>query len=163
ALALIPVLVLAALEAGWAGNLAVGTMPTARPALDRPIAADHSGSIVVDVPFGVRGGGPLARGGGAFDPEAQVLPTPDGHRPPARGRLPVPAAQARADGGAAEPVLRRTAECPGAAARPRRVGGRLPQLPGPARRRARRGAPDGRRLGHRLATVPGCPALPGED
>jgi len=79
AVLLIPVLVLAALEAGWAGNLAVGTMPTALPALDRPIAADHSGSIVVDVPFGVRGGVPLTREGGAFDPEAQVLATADGH------------------------------------------------------------------------------------
>ena len=79
ALLLVPVLALAALEAGWAGNLAVGTMPTALPALDRPIAADHSGSIVVDVPFGVRGGVPLAREGGAFDPEAQVLATADGH------------------------------------------------------------------------------------
>jgi len=54
-------------------------MPTALPALDRPIAADHSGSIVVDVPFGVRGGVPLTREGGAFDPEAQVLATADGH------------------------------------------------------------------------------------
>jgi hypothetical protein len=92
ALLLIPVLVLAALEAGWAGNLAVGTMPTARPALDGPIAADHSGSIVVDVPFGVRGGVPLAREGGRFDPEAQVLATADGH-PRAVGylsRLPEP-------------------------------------------------------------------------
>ena len=79
AVLLIPVLVLAALEAGWAGNLAVATMPTALPTLDRPIAADHSGSIVVDVPFGVRGGVPLAREGGAFDPEAQVLATADGH------------------------------------------------------------------------------------
>jgi hypothetical protein len=79
AVLLIPVLVLAALEAGWAGNLTVGTMPTALPALDRPIAADHSGSIVVDVPFGVRGGVPLTREGGAFDPEAQVLATADGH------------------------------------------------------------------------------------
>jgi hypothetical protein len=79
AVLLIPVLVLAALEAGWAGNLAVATMPTALPALDRPIAADHSGSIVVDVPFGVRGGVPLTREGGAFDPEAQVLATADGH------------------------------------------------------------------------------------
>jgi hypothetical protein len=93
ALLLIPVLVLGALEAGWAGNLAVGTMPTALPALDRPIAADHSGSIVVDVPFGVRGGVPLAREGGAFDPEVQVLATADGH-PRAVGylsRLPEPA------------------------------------------------------------------------
>jgi hypothetical protein len=79
AVLLIPVLVLGALEAGWAGNLAVATMPTALPALDRPIAADHSGSIVVDVPFGVRGGVPLPREGGAFDPEAQVLATADGH------------------------------------------------------------------------------------
>jgi len=79
AVLLIPVLVAAALEAGWAGNLAVATMPTALPALDRPLAADHSGSIVVDVPFGVRGGVPLTREGGAFDPEAQVLATADGH------------------------------------------------------------------------------------
>ena len=76
---LIPVLILAALEAGWAGNLAVAAMPTALPALDRPIAADHSGSIVVDVPFGVRGGVPLTREGATFDPEAQVLATADGH------------------------------------------------------------------------------------
>ena len=92
ALLLIPVLVLAALEAGWAGNPGVGTMPTALPALDRPIAADHSGSIVVDVPFGVRGGVPLAREGNPFDPEAQVLATADGH-PRAVGylsRLPGP-------------------------------------------------------------------------
>jgi hypothetical protein len=63
------------------------------PALDRPIAADHSGSIVVDVPFGVRGGVPLAREGDGFDPEAQVLATADGH-PRAVGylsRLPQPA------------------------------------------------------------------------
>jgi hypothetical protein len=96
AVLLIPVLVLGALEAGWAGNLAVATMPTARPALDRPIAADHSGSIVVDVPFGVRGGVPLLREGGAFDPEAQVLATADGH-PRAVGylsRLPEPALMA---------------------------------------------------------------------
>src|SRR6266851_3867945 len=79
AVLLIPVLVLGALEAGWAGNLAVAAMPTALPALDRPIAADHSGSIVVDVPFGVRGGVPLAWEGGVFNPEAQVLATADGH------------------------------------------------------------------------------------
>jgi hypothetical protein len=79
AVLLIPVLILAALEAGWAGNLAVATMATALPALDRPIAADHSGSIVVDVPFGVRGGVPLPREGGTFNPEAQVLATADGH------------------------------------------------------------------------------------
>ena len=33
-------------------------MPTTLPALDRPIIADHSGSIVLDVPFGLRGGIP---------------------------------------------------------------------------------------------------------
>ena len=89
---LIPVLIFAALEAGWAGNVGLGTMPTALPAVDRPIAADHSSSIVVDVPFGVRGGVPLPNEGGAFDPEAQVLATADGH-PRAIGylsRLPEP-------------------------------------------------------------------------
>jgi hypothetical protein len=88
----IPVLVLGALEVGWAGNPAVGTMPTALPALDHPIAADHSQSLVVDVPFGVRGGVPLTGEGAAFDPEVQVLATADGH-PRAVGfvsRLPAP-------------------------------------------------------------------------
>jgi hypothetical protein len=67
-------------------------MPTALPALDHPIAADHSQSLVVDVPFGVRGGVPLKGEGAAFDPEAQVLATADGH-PRAVGfvsRLPAP-------------------------------------------------------------------------
>ena len=89
---LIPVLVFAALEAGWAGNVAVGTMRTALPAVDGPIAADHSASIVVDVPFGIRGGVPMPGEGDAFDPEAQVLATADGH-PRAVGylsRLPEP-------------------------------------------------------------------------
>lgn len=89
---LIPVLVLGALEAGWAGNIGLGTMPTALPAIDRPIAADHSSSIVVDVPFGVRGGVPLPDEGAAFDPESEVLATADGH-PRAVGylsRLPQP-------------------------------------------------------------------------
>jgi hypothetical protein len=82
------VLVAGALEAGWAGDAAVGAwsgtpvpavMPTALPALDRPIAADHSSSIVVDIPFGVRGGVPLAGEGAAFNPADQVLATADGH------------------------------------------------------------------------------------
>jgi hypothetical protein len=82
------VLVAGALEAGWAGDAAVGAwagtpvpgvMPTTLPALDRPIAADHSSSLVVDVPFGVRGGVPLPGEGAAFDPEDQVLATADGH------------------------------------------------------------------------------------
>ncbi len=82
------VLVAGVLEAGWAGDAAVGAwagtpvpgvMPTALPALDRPIAADHSSSLVVDIPFGVRGGVPLAGEGAAFYPEDQVLATADGH------------------------------------------------------------------------------------
>lgn len=89
---IIPVLILGALEVGWAGSPGIGTMPTALPALDRPIAADHSASLVVDVPFGVRAGVPLPGEGAMFDPEAQVLATADGH-PRAVGylsRLPVP-------------------------------------------------------------------------
>jgi hypothetical protein len=54
-------------------------MRTALPALDRPVAADHSSSVVVDVPFGIRGGIPLPGEGAAFNPEDQVLATADGH------------------------------------------------------------------------------------
>src|SRR5262249_49604886 len=74
---IVPVLILGALEAGWAGNPSIGTMPTALPRLDAPIAADHSASLVVDVPFGIRGG--ISGEGAGFDPEAQVLATADGH------------------------------------------------------------------------------------
>jgi hypothetical protein len=75
----VPVLILGALEAGWAGNADIGTMPTALPRLDAPIAADRSGSLVVDIPFGIRGGIPLAGEGASFSQEAQVLATADGH------------------------------------------------------------------------------------
>jgi 4-amino-4-deoxy-L-arabinose transferase-like glycosyltransferase len=68
---------LAVLEAGWWNPVSVGTMRTALPALDRPIAADHSGSVVVDYPFGLRGGIPLY--GGLIPPQALVLATADGH------------------------------------------------------------------------------------
>jgi 4-amino-4-deoxy-L-arabinose transferase-like glycosyltransferase len=78
-LALVPVLALGILEAGWSGGPGFGTMPAALPALDRPIAADHSASIVVDVPFGIKGGVPDKHGGAQFSPEAQVLATADGH------------------------------------------------------------------------------------
>lgn len=78
-LALIPVLLAGALELGWPSTPGVGVMRTALPDLDRPIAADHSSSIVVDVPFGIRGGVPLPGEGAAFDPHAQVLATADGH------------------------------------------------------------------------------------
>jgi hypothetical protein len=69
----------AAIEAGWAGTPGVPSMPTALPALDRPIAADHSGSVVVDVPFGIRGGVPLPGEGAAFYPESEAMATADGH------------------------------------------------------------------------------------
>jgi hypothetical protein len=75
--AVIVVAALAVLEAGWSGSSSVGVMPTALPALDRPIAADHSGSIVVDAPFGLRGGIPLY--GGQFAAQSLVLATSDGH------------------------------------------------------------------------------------
>ena len=74
---IVAVLALGVLEAGWSGNPGIGSMPTALPAVDRPIAADHSASLVVDVPYGLRGGTNII--GGRFDPEAQVLATADGH------------------------------------------------------------------------------------
>jgi hypothetical protein len=79
--ALIAVSALAILEADatGAGPVPPVTMPTAMPALDRPIAADHSGSIVVDVPFGVRSAVPLPDEGAGFNPEAEMQATADGH------------------------------------------------------------------------------------
>jgi len=74
---MIAVLAVAVLEAGLSTPQGLGTMPTAIPALDRPIAADHSGSIVLDVPFGIRGG--VGMRGAPFAPESQVLATADGH------------------------------------------------------------------------------------
>jgi hypothetical protein len=71
------VVALGVLETGYSGNPRVGQMPTALPRLDAPIAADPSHSIVVDVPFGLRGGIPEA--GGRFAAEALVLATADGH------------------------------------------------------------------------------------
>jgi hypothetical protein len=71
------VVVLGALEVGWSGNPGIGVMATALPALDRPIAADHSDSIVLDVPFGLRGG--IGLYGSAISRQALVLATADGH------------------------------------------------------------------------------------
>ncbi len=135
--------------------------PPRCPAVDGPIAADHSSSIVVDVPFGVRGGVPLPGEGAAFDPESQVLATADGH-PRAVGylsRLP----ESDAGGHPAAPVLRGPADRAGTAADGRGVVHRDRQ-----RHRADRGrppgrAPDGHRLGDRLALQPRRPALPGQD
>ena len=74
---IVVVAALGVLEAGWSGNPGPGTMPTALPALDRPIAADHSGSIVVDIPFGLRGGLPLY--GSRLANASLLTATADGH------------------------------------------------------------------------------------
>ena len=71
------VLPLAVLEAGWSGQPGQPTMRTTLPALDQPIAADQSGSIVLDIPFGLRGGLPLY--GRPISPRALLLATADGH------------------------------------------------------------------------------------
>src|SRR5207244_11588056 len=69
--------VLAIMEAGWTGSPSRGLMPTAMPALDHPITADQSGSIVLDIPFGLRGGLPLY--GSAIARPSILLATSDGH------------------------------------------------------------------------------------
>jgi hypothetical protein len=86
-----PVVIVAAVLAFFEmGSVGAGTaapsghqppmaMPINLPALDRPIAADHSNSVVVDLPLGVRSAVPLQNEGAAFDPEAQVQQTADGH------------------------------------------------------------------------------------
>jgi 4-amino-4-deoxy-L-arabinose transferase-like glycosyltransferase len=75
---IVVVAALGVLEAGYsAGPPSSGIMPTALPALDRPIAADHSGSIVLDVPFGLRGG--IPQYGKRMAPPALVIATADGH------------------------------------------------------------------------------------
>jgi hypothetical protein len=71
------IMALGLLEAGGSGPIAPVTMATAYPALDRPIAADHSGSTVLTIPFGVRGG--VGVMGEAFSPMVQVLATANGH------------------------------------------------------------------------------------
>src|SRR6202167_877935 len=80
---LVVALALGVLEGGSVGSdpgpTPLVTMPTAMPALDGPIAADHSKSIVVDIPYGVRSAVPLPDEGAGFNPEAQVQATADGH------------------------------------------------------------------------------------
>src|SRR5499427_8121262 len=68
----------AVLEAGYAGNPKVGVMQTSYPAVDKLIAADHTNSIVLDLPFGLRGGIPVD--GVPFFSKALVMATADGHR-----------------------------------------------------------------------------------
>lgn len=74
---IVAVAVLGVFEAGWSGSPGPPPMPTALPALDRPIAADHSGSVVLDVPFGLRGGMPLY--GSHLPTAALLIATADGH------------------------------------------------------------------------------------
>jgi len=69
--------VLAIVEAGWTASPLRGLMPTALPAVDRQIAADHSGSTVLDVPFGLRGGIPIY--GSATARPAFLVATADDH------------------------------------------------------------------------------------
>jgi len=94
-------LALGVLEAGWTGNLSitppgrqVPVVPARLPAVDGPIAADHSNSIVVDVPYGLWGGTGLY--GDWLRPQALALATMDGH-PRAEAyisRVPVPVSAA---------------------------------------------------------------------
>ncbi len=75
---IVVVAALGVLEAGYSGAGRPPPAPAALPALDRSIAADHSGSTVVDVPFGLSGG--IGVYGTYFIPtEALVIATADGH------------------------------------------------------------------------------------
>jgi hypothetical protein len=69
------------LESGYAGYSGdvrkVSTIPVSYPGVDRGILRDHSGSIVLDLPFGLRGGIPVD--GVPFFPQALVMATEDGH------------------------------------------------------------------------------------
>jgi hypothetical protein len=72
------VVALGVLELGYSGNAKIGVMPTSYSRLDARIAADHSRSMVVDVPYGMRGG--IPEYGGRFAAQALVMATADGHR-----------------------------------------------------------------------------------
>jgi hypothetical protein len=74
---LVVVAVAVFLESGYAGSAKVGTIPASYTGVDRGIAADHSNSIVLDLPFGLRGGIPVD--GAQFFPQALVMATEDGH------------------------------------------------------------------------------------
>ncbi|MGN6795381.1 MAG: hypothetical protein ACTHJW_23575, partial [Streptosporangiaceae bacterium] len=82
------VVALGALEAGWSGaphtspgypsNFGYrGTMQSVLPGLDRQIIQDHGRSIVVDVPFGLRGG--VGVTGQPISPSALLIATHDEH------------------------------------------------------------------------------------
>jgi hypothetical protein len=65
------------LESGYAGNPKVSRIPVSYPGVDRLILADQSNSIVLDIPFGLRGGIPVD--GVPFFSQALVMATEDGH------------------------------------------------------------------------------------
>src|SRR5499427_7540702 len=65
------------LESGYSGNPRVGSIPASFPGVDRGIVADHSKAIVLDLPFGLRGGIPVY--GVPFFPQALVMATEDRH------------------------------------------------------------------------------------
>ncbi|HUZ53942.1 MAG TPA: hypothetical protein VMU94_15635 [Streptosporangiaceae bacterium] len=76
------IVALGVLESGWSGAPPTslgfhGTMPTTLPALDRPLTRDHTKSIVVDVPYGLRGG--VAVTGSEIAPNAMLIATHDRH------------------------------------------------------------------------------------
>jgi len=71
------VLVLGIAELGYSGSAKIAPMPTHYALADSLIAADHSHSIVLDLPFGIRGGIPVY--GAPFFPKALVMATADGH------------------------------------------------------------------------------------
>jgi hypothetical protein len=82
------VVALGVFEAGWSGAPASslgypsnfgyhGTMRTALPELDRPLTRDHTKSIVVDVPFGLRGG--VGVTGQPIAPSSLLIATHDKH------------------------------------------------------------------------------------
>ena len=68
----------AILESGYSGTTPkVGSIPVSYSGVDRGIRNDHSNSIVLDLPFGLRGGIPVR--GVPFFPQALVMATEDGH------------------------------------------------------------------------------------
>lgn len=96
AVTIVAVAGLGILEAGYSGSKwptgkpKIGTISTSYTAVDRGIVADRTNSIVVDLPFGIRGGIPVY--GLPFYPRALVMATADGH-PRAIGyvsRVPLP-------------------------------------------------------------------------
>jgi hypothetical protein len=71
------VLALGVLEAGWSGAGGPGTMSTAMPRVDFALAQDHTSSIAIDVPFGLRGG--LSLAGSQMAVPALLIATADEH------------------------------------------------------------------------------------